>query len=82
MKCVVCHGDNIKVVEVKEEFTIGNDIIYVPVKVPVCKTCGERYYDRRTMQFLERIESNLPQTKADLREVGKVLMYEEAKPVA
>lgn len=81
MKCVVCNGDNIKVAEVKEEFTVGNDIIYIPVKVPVCKTCGERYYDRRTMQFLEQVEVNLPQTKADLKEVGKVLMYDKSMPV-
>ena len=51
MKCVICHGDDVKVMEVKEEFVIDNDIVYIPVKVPVCKTCGERYYDRRTMQF-------------------------------
>lgn len=25
MKCVICHGDKIKVMEVKEEFAIGND---------------------------------------------------------
>lgn len=81
MKCVVCHGDNIKVAEVKEEFTVGNDIIYIPVKVPICKTCGERYYDRRTMHFLEQVEVNLPQTKADLKEVGKVLMYDKSMPV-
>jgi hypothetical protein len=65
--------------DVKEEFAIGNDIVYIPVKVPVCKTCGERYYDRRTMQFLEGVEVNLPNTKAQLKEVGKVLMYEETK---
>jgi hypothetical protein len=28
MKCVICHGDEIKVMEVKEEFAIGNDIVY------------------------------------------------------
>ncbi len=73
MKCVICHGDEIKVVEVKEEFTVGNDIVCVPVKVPVCKNCGERYYDRRTMQFLEEIEDKLSKKRVQLREVGKVL---------
>lgn len=82
MKCIICHGEDIKVTEVKEELPIGNDIVYIPVKVPVCKTCGERYYDRRTMQFLEGIELNLPNTKAGLKEVGKVLMYEKAMPAA
>lgn len=76
MKCVICHGDEIKVTDVKEEFSVGNDIVYIPVKVPVCKTCGERYYDRRTMQFLEEVEEKLVKTKTELKEVGKVWMYE------
>ncbi|MBW1679194.1 MAG: YgiT-type zinc finger protein [Deltaproteobacteria bacterium] len=75
MKCVICHGDEIGVKEVKEEFMVNNDIIYVPIKVPVCNTCGERYYDRRTMQTLEEIECKLSSKQAKLKEVGKVLMY-------
>ena len=76
MKCVICHGDEIKVMEVKEEFAVGNDIVYVQVKVPVCKNCGERYYDRRTMHFLERIEQKLSKKRDGLKEIGKVLMYD------
>jgi YgiT-type zinc finger domain-containing protein len=75
MKCVICHGDDIKIMEVKEEFKIGSDIVYIPVKVPVCKTCGERYYDRRTMQFLEEMEGKLKSKQLELKEVGKVLTY-------
>ena len=77
MKCVICHGENIKVMDVKEEHAIGNNIVYIPVKAPVCMTCGERYYDRRTMQFLEEVEGKLNKTQVGLKEVGKVLMYEE-----
>lgn len=77
MKCVICHGEVIKVMDVKEEVVVGNDVVYIPIKVPVCKTCGERYYDRRTMQFLEEVEGKLNKTQAGLKEVGKVLMYEE-----
>jgi YgiT-type zinc finger domain-containing protein len=75
MKCVICHGDEIKPMEVKEEFEVGSDIVYVPVRVPVCKNCGERYYDRRTMQFLEEVERKLRRERRKLKEVGKVLMY-------
>jgi len=75
MNCVICHGDEIKIMEVKEEFNVGNDIVYVQVTVPVCGTCGERYYDRRTMQKLEKVERNLTKKKIGLKEVGKVLMY-------
>ena len=75
MKCVICHGDDIKMMEVKEEFVVGNDIIYIPIRVPVCRNCGERYYDRRTMLFLEEIEEKLKKKQVELKEVGKVLMY-------
>ena len=75
MKCVICHGDEVKVLKVKEEFMIGNNIVYVPIKVPVCKNCGERYYDRRTMQFLEEIEKKLSRNELKLKEIGKVLTY-------
>lgn len=75
MKCVICHGEDIKIKEVKEELYYNNNIVYVPVKVLVCGTCGERYYDRRTMQFLEEVERELKTKKAKLKEVGKLLMY-------
>lgn len=78
VKCVICHGDKINMMEVKEEYSIGNDIVYIPITVPVCKTCGERYYDRRTMQFLEKTEENLLKNKPSLKEIGKILIYEDA----
>ena len=77
MTCVICHGENIKTVEVKEEFPLGNDIVFFPVTIPVCQTCGERYYDRRTMEQLERVEEKL-KSAAGLKEIGKLFMYEEA----
>jgi hypothetical protein len=68
--------------EVKEESILGNDVIYIPVNVLVCQTCGERYYDRRTMQFLEGIEEKIKKTTVKLKEIGKVLIYEEASHIA
>ena len=82
MKCIICHGDNIQVKEVKEEIFLGNDIVHIPVKTLVCMTCGERYYDRRTMQFLEGVENKITGSELKLKEVGKVLVYDEASPVA
>ena len=75
MKCVICHGEQIEVMQVNEEINVGSDIVYVPVKVSVCKTCGERYYNRRTMQFLEGVEKKLHSERAKLKEIGKVLVY-------
>ncbi|GAI86877.1 unnamed protein product, partial [marine sediment metagenome] len=40
MKCVICHGEDIKIKEVKEELYYNNNIVYVLVKVLVCGTCG------------------------------------------
>ena len=75
MKCVICHGDDIREKNVHEELQAGSDVVHVPVKLQVCHTCGERYYDRRAMRFLEEVEQKLKEGKAQLREVGKVLLY-------
>lgn len=75
MKCLICHGADIQVTEVKEELRVGNNIVHVPVHTPVCRTCGERYYDRRTIRFLEEVDQQLQEGKANLREVGKVLAF-------
>jgi hypothetical protein len=74
MRCIVCHGDDIRVGDVREELRVEENIIYIPIQIPVCHTCGERYYDRRTIQHLEEVEQRLREGKANLKEVGKVLM--------
>ena len=77
MKCVICHSEQIIPINVNEEFNIGHDIIYVPIKIPVCKDCGERYYDRKTKQYLEKIGTELQKNKHNLKEIGKVLIFEK-----
>ena len=73
MKCIVCHGDRIEPQAVSEEIAAGRDIVCVDVTVPVCRTCGERYYDRKTMRFLEDLETRVRRGEAALQEVGRVL---------
>jgi YgiT-type zinc finger domain-containing protein len=75
MKCIVCHGEEIELKEVKEELKLQGDIVCVPIQILVCRTCGERYYDRRTIHFLEEVEQKLREGKANLQEVGRVLIY-------
>ena len=75
MKCVICHSEEIEALETKEEIHLKNDIVYIPIKVPTCKNCNERYYDRKTMQYLEKIEQKLKTKNSGLKEVGKVLEY-------
>ena len=73
MKCVICHSENIEIKKIKEEIKIGNDIIFVPIEIPVCNSCGERYYERKTLQKLEDIEFRLKNKEIKVKEVGKVL---------
>jgi len=73
MKCVICHSEDIEVKEIKEEIKIGNDIVYVPIEIPVCNSCGERYYERKTLQKLEETEFRLKNKEITVKEVGKVL---------
>ena len=73
MKCVICKSSEIRMKRVEEEIKKGSDIILVPVDVLVCQNCGERYYDRKTMQKLEETRDNLAKQDVELEDVGKVL---------
>ncbi len=75
MKCIICHSEDIELLDVKEEIHLENDIIYVPIKVATCKNCSERYYDRKTMQYLEKIGQKLKKENSGLKEVGRILEY-------
>mgnify|MGYP003402086076 FL=1 len=74
MKCIICKGEDIRKTAVKEEMKIGNDIVYLPINIPVCTSCGERY-ERRTIKYLENEEQRLKNGKVALNEVGKILEY-------
>jgi|GEM_PF-403027 len=73
MKCIVCNSPDIKKKKVEEEIRIGNDVAFVSIEVLVCDSCGERYYDRRTMKELEDIERNIKEKNIPLEEVGRIL---------
>ena len=73
MKCVICKSEDISKKKVDEEVKRGTDIVYVPVDVLVCNSCGERYYDRKTMQFLEDMGEKIKAEKVTLSPVGKVM---------
>ena len=74
MKCLICHGDDIHLEEVREEIKVDEDIVCIPIETPVCKTCGERYYDRRTVRYLEEMAQKLQSGQIHLQQVGKVLV--------
>ena len=72
MKCVVCKSPDVEKKLVEEEIRSGADIVIVPVEVMVCLNCGERYYDRRTMKFLEETERKIATKQMNLSPVGRV----------
>jgi len=73
MKCIICKSENIVKKKIEEEIKKGKDVIFIPVETLVCQSCGERYYDRRTIQFLEEIEEKVKKEEVNLETVGKVL---------
>ena len=73
MKCIICNSDAIQKKIVDEEIRHGNDVIFVPIETLVCLSCGERYYDRRTMKYLEDIADKIKAEKAELIQIGQVL---------
>lgn len=74
MTCIICHGEQVEMTDVREEVWSGNDVVYVPIRVPVCQSCGERYYDRQTIRRLEEFEQKVREGSAELEEIGKVLI--------
>lgn len=72
MICVVCKGTDIALKTVDEEIKSGRDILLVPLDVLVCGTCGERYYDQKTMRKIEEIRGRLKKKELKVEQVGKV----------
>jgi len=78
MKCVVCNSSNIEMKSVEEEIRSDKDILLIPLEVLVCLSCGERYYDRKTMKKIEEMRSKLKKHDLKVEEVGKVLREQTA----
>jgi len=77
MKCVICHSEDIGIKPVYEEVCHGDDIIRIPLRILVCASCGERYYDRPAMRRLEAVRDKIKHDKISLTQVGKVLICED-----
>ena len=75
MKCVICHGEDVGREPVREEMAADDDIVFVPIEALVCHACGERYYDRRTVRYLEKVADEVKQGRGNLTQVGKLLQY-------
>lgn len=57
MRCVICKGEDITKKLVDEEIKVSGDIVLVSMELLVCNTCGERYYDKRSMKKIEDLRS-------------------------
>jgi len=73
VKCVVCKSSAIEKKKVDEEIRSGGDIVLISMEVPVCLNCGERYYDRRTLQEIETIRDKIKAKEIALEPIGRVL---------
>jgi YgiT-type zinc finger domain-containing protein len=73
MQCIVCNSPSIEKKQINDEIKINSDIIFIPISIPVCNNCGERYYDRKTKQYLEQTKEKLKNHQLSLKEVGKLM---------
>ena len=78
MKCVVCNSSIIEMKSVEEEIRSDKDILLIPLEILVCLSCGERYYDRKTIKKIEEMRSKLKKHDLKVEEVGKVLREQTA----
>lgn len=78
MKCVICKSPYIEYQTVEEELRQEQNIVLVPINLLVCQNCGERYYDRVSMQKLEKIKTQLQNNELNIKEVGKVMRVDAA----
>ena len=58
MKCVICKRGEVKRGKVEAEVKVGSDHLLVPVETEVCGECGEAYYSKEVMQYLERVRED------------------------
>lgn len=73
MTCVICKGEDIVLRVVEEEIRNGLDVFRTHLKVRVCISCGERYYDAVTVRHIEQLRRNLKDGVLELKSVGRVL---------
>jgi YgiT-type zinc finger domain-containing protein len=78
MKCVICKSSDIQLKTVDEEIRTGKDIVLVPMNILVCSSCGERYYDRKSIRKIEQIRSKLENQNLEVKEVGKIMRAQAA----
>jgi len=72
--CSNCGGGKLVAREVEEAFSVGSDIVLVPIRTKVCSECGERYYAPKALRKLDEIEAMVKRGAIPNLEVaGKVL---------
>ncbi len=75
MKCVICSSKDIETKQVDEEIRVKNDVIMVSINTLVCGSCGERYYDRHTINILEELKEKLSRKTIKLEVIGSILRF-------
>jgi YgiT-type zinc finger domain-containing protein len=73
IKCVICHSPDIQKKQVEEEIKSNRDILLMPIDVLLCSSCGERYYDKKTLRRIEEMRLKFRNQGLLVEEVGRVL---------
>jgi len=78
MRCIICHGPEIKLQQVDEIIKFGSDIMLITLSLQVCTQCGERYYSREAMKTIESMRDKVRRHEIDAEPVGVVLRAKAA----
>lgn len=64
--CPACGFEDTFTREVEKFLKINNDILIVKIKVEVCKHCGEKIYEPKTIEYLENIKKQFIENKDEI----------------
>jgi YgiT-type zinc finger domain-containing protein len=72
MQCVICKSGTVKPGKVQAELKVDGDHLLVPVVAEVCMECGEAYYSKETMRYLERVREDFIHKNIAPPSIGRV----------
>lgn len=71
MLCTMCNNKTERKV-VDYELHLNGDHIVIPVEADVCVICGEKYFDDKTVERLQKVKNLFKRTKRSFQEIGTV----------
>ena len=73
-QCARCGSDDVERRSVEKLIRAGSNVLALPVQATVCRRCGERYFDLKTIAAFEESRKKLERDELDgYRAVGRLL---------